>query len=105
MKLSPFAEGPSPNWARRRAPSRLENDLDAAVLLVTEHLVHLRTLLHRHRMRDDEGGVDLPFLDAAQEVVGPAVHVRLAHAEGEPLVHGGAERDLVQNAAVYARDR
>src|SRR3954447_26616699 len=40
--------------------SRLEHDLDAAVLLVAEHLVHLRSLIEAHRVRDDERGVDLP---------------------------------------------
>ena len=34
-----------------------------------------------------------------------AVHVRLAHLEGQPLGEGGAERHLVEEAAVDARDR
>src|SRR6478609_9933837 len=56
---------------------RLQHDLDAPVLLVAERLVHLRPLVERDPVRDDEGGVDLPVEDAVQEVVGPAVDVGL----------------------------
>src|SRR5918993_2673594 len=65
--------------------SGLQDDLDAAVLLVAEHLVHLGPLLELGGMGDHEGRVDLAFLDAAQQVVGPAVDVGLAHAEGQAL--------------------
>src|SRR5215211_3583637 len=85
--------------------SGLEHHLDAAVLLVAEGLVHLRPLLDRNRVGDDEGRVDLALADAAQEIVGPAVHVGLAHAPGEALVHRGAERDLVDEPAIDARNR
>src|SRR5688500_2139687 len=65
-------------WSRR---SRLgvQHPLDAAVLLVAKGLVHRGTAIERDSLRDDEGRVDLALLDAAQEVVGPAAHMRLAH--------------------------
>src|ERR1700758_1721779 len=83
----------------------LEHDLDAAVRLVAERLVHLGPVLERGLVRDHEGGVDLALLDAAQQVVGPAVDVRLAGADLQGLVHQHAERELVDQAAVDARDR
>src|SRR4051812_33701227 len=42
---------------------RLQYDLDAAVLLVAEHLVHFGSLLEPDGMGDDEGGVDLAIFD------------------------------------------
>ena len=62
-------------------------------------------ILEPDGVSDDKGRVDLAFLDAAQQVVGPAVHVRLAGAHGEGLVHERAERDLVDQAAVDAGNR
>src|SRR4051812_27643083 len=85
--------------------ARMGDDLDAAVFLVAERLVHARDLVERHAMGDDERRVDLVLLDAAQEVVRPAVHVGLAGAHGEPLVHQLPDGDLVVEAAVHARDR
>src|SRR5947209_107441 len=84
---------------------RPQDDLDAAVLLVAEHLVHLRPVLERNGVGDDEGRIDLTFFDAAQEIVGPAVDVSLAHAEGEALVHRLTHRDFVDEAAINARNR
>ena len=51
---------------------------------------------------------DLPIsriLDAMQQVVGPARDMGLRHAPGQALVHRRAHRDLVDQAAVDARDR
>src|SRR4051794_7206403 len=69
-------------WVSRRIGSapRLEYDLDAAVLLVAERLVHLGAPLQWDLVGDDEGGVDLTLLDPPQEVAGPSVHVRLGRA-------------------------
>src|SRR5688572_29805611 len=72
---------------RMASSVRFEHHLHATVLLVAERPVHLRAVLERRRMRDDERWVDLLLLDAAQEVVGPAIDVRLAGADGEALVH------------------
>src|SRR6185312_12183295 len=57
-----------------------QHDLDAAVLLVPEDVVHRRTVLERRGMGDHERGVDLAILDAAEEIVAPAMDMRLAHA-------------------------
>jgi hypothetical protein len=47
-------------------PLWLQYDFDAAVLLVAEHLVHFRSFFEPRRVGDDEGRVDLAFLDAKQ---------------------------------------
>src|SRR5690606_28434856 len=82
--------------------SGFENYLDATVMLVAEGLVHLRPLLEADAVGDDEARVDLAFLDALEQVVGPAVDVGLAHAEGQALVHRRAERNLVDQPAIHA---
>ena len=56
----------------------------------------------RHGMGDDERRIDLAFFDAAEQIVGPAIDMRLAHAEGQALVHGDAHRNLVDEPAVNA---
>src|SRR3954451_24037765 len=85
--------------------SRVQHDLDAAVLLVAERLVHRRPLLERNLVGDDEGRVDLSLLDPAQQVIAPAADVRLPGAHRDALVHQHAERDLVAQPAVDARYR
>src|SRR3954470_17021848 len=85
--------------------SRSDRHLDAAALLVAEGLVHLWAVLKADRMGDYERGVDLAFLNAAQEVVGPAVHVRLAGPDGQALVHHHAHRELSAPPAIDARHR
>src|ERR1700759_3040521 len=84
--------------------SGLQDDFDATILLVPEHLVHLWSLLERCGVGDDEGRIDLSLFDAAQQVVGPAIDMRLAHPEGQTLVHREAHRDLVHKAAIDARN-
>src|SRR4051812_20313654 len=80
----------------------LHHDFHAAVLLVAEGPVHLRAVFERAGVRDHERWIDLALLDAAQQVVGPAVDVRLSHAERQALVHRDAERNVVDDAAVDA---
>src|ERR1051325_4588143 len=82
----------------------LDRDLDAAVLLVPERLVHLGGVVDGDAVGDHEGGIDLALLDAVEQVVRPAVHVGLARAHGEPLLHEGPEGDLVHEAPVDAGD-
>jgi uncharacterized delta-60 repeat protein len=83
---------------------RIEHNLDATVFLVPERFVHPGSLVEADRMGDDEGWVDLPFFDSPQQVVSPAIHVGLPGADGQPLVHHGAERDLVDQSAINAGD-
>src|SRR4051812_7572468 len=83
----------------------LQDDLDAAVLLVAEHLVHLGPLFETDRVGDDKRWIDLPLLNAAQKVIGPTVDVRLARPDGQPLVHHLTHRDLVDQPAIDTWDR
>ena len=61
------------DWRRSASRSRsgllmrLEHDLDALILLGQELSVSLRRFVQAHAMRDDETGIDLPFLDALQQ--------------------------------------
>src|SRR3954451_2296442 len=86
------------------APSGLQHDLDTAIPLVAKHLVHLWPLLQRGRMSDHERRIDLAVLDATEQIVGPAVDVSLSRAHREPLVHEGAHRELVREAAIDSGD-
>ena len=61
--------------------ARLQDNLDAAVLLVTECLVQLRPLLKRGRMSDYERGIDA-LLDALKQLRQVVLHRSLRHAEG-----------------------
>src|SRR4051794_38840339 len=84
---------------------RLQNDLDAAVLLVAEHFVHLGSVLERSGVGDDKGRIDLSFFNPPQEIIRPAVDVGLAHAECQAFIHRLTHGDLVDEAAIDARDR
>ena len=99
-----LAKAPSPNAIAltpgshtfSSSASWLEDDLDAAVLFFTKRFIHGRSLFEWHRVRDDKGRIDLPFLNAAQKIVCPPVDMRLAHLPGETFIHRGAERDPVE---------
>jgi hypothetical protein len=56
-------------------------------------------------MGNDEGRVDLAFLDPVQQVLDVAVHVRLAATDRQPLVHDRPERQVIEIAAVDSRPR
>src|SRR3954470_5993110 len=83
----------------------LQHHLDAAVLLVTERLVHLRPAFERLGMGDHERRVDLIFQYPIEQVVSPPVHMGLTGADGQSLVHDGSQRDFVQQAAIDAGNR
>ena len=60
--------------------------------------------LERQMVRDDEAGID-PSLPYEVEQLGhEAVHVGLAGLNRQPLVHDRAQRDLIGDSAVNARD-
>ena len=82
----------------------LQYDLDALIFLVAEHLVALRRLVQVQAMRDYKGWVDSPLLDVIQERPHIALDVGLAHLQGQALVERRADRSLVDDAAVHARD-
>src|SRR3954464_2771815 len=74
----------------------LQHHLDAAVLLVTERLVHLRSTFERLGMGDHERLFYLIFQLPFPQVVGPPVHMGLTGADD------GSQRDFVQQAAIDA---
>ena len=80
--------------------SRLQDYLDAAVLLVTECLVHLGAAFERLGVSNHEGRVNLIFEHPVEQVISPSVHVGLPGADGQSLVHDGAQRNFVQQAAI-----
>src|SRR4051794_9756898 len=84
--------------------SGFEHNLDAAILLVAERAVHFGTVGQRDLVRNDEARVDLAVFDPVEQIVGPARHVALSHAEGQALVHRQSPRDLVVEPAVDAHN-
>ncbi len=86
-------------------PSGLEDDFDAAVLLVIEHLVEVGAFFEARRVGDDEGRVDVAVLDMRQQLRQVALDRRLRHAHGQSAVDGRSERDLVEESAIDADDR
>src|SRR3982751_6706880 len=80
----------------------LQHHLDAAVLLVTERLVHLWATFERLGVGNHERRVDLIFQYPIEQVVGPPVYMGLTGADGQSLVHDGSQRDFVQQAAIDA---
>ena len=84
---------------------RLHHDLDAAVLFLPEGSIHLGRVVEDHPMGDDKGRVDFASLDALEERRQVLVDVRLTHLERQALRESGAERKLVEPAAVDARNR
>src|SRR5215210_3546202 len=86
-------------------PLWLKHHLDAAVLLVPEYLVHLRSRLKANGMSDDKRWIDLALLDPAQQIIGPAVDMCLTGSDRQTLVHEHPHRDLVGEPAVNTGDR
>src|SRR5690606_14319629 len=85
--------------------SRFEHHLSRLVLLLVEEAIALARLLERQAMADEEGRVDAPLADHVEETREIFLHVRLPGADGQPLLHHGADGKVVDEAAVDARDR
>src|SRR5690606_6893771 len=77
-----------------------EDHFDAAVLLVTKGLVHVRPLLQPNSMGDHKRRIDLTLQNSLQQIVGPAIDVGLSGADGEPFVHHRAKWNLIQQPTV-----
>src|SRR4051794_24240999 len=92
------------SWMRSVA-LRLENDLDATVLLVAEGLVELGSFSERRPVRDDERGIDLALFDSLQQRRQVVLDRCLRHAEGQAPIDRRAHRNLVEEAAIDADDR
>src|SRR3954463_11768470 len=82
--------------------SWFQHNLDAAVLLVAEGLVHLGSPFKGLGVGNDERRIDLIFEDAVEEIVGPSVHMGLPGADGQSLVHHRTHWKLVEQATVDA---
>src|SRR4051794_9325840 len=100
------AVAPVMTTVSRSAMVRLQHDLDRAVLLLLEHLVGARRLVEREAVGDQVARAERVLLgEQGQDLVGPAAHVRLAHADLDLLVEEVAEWEVLLEADVDARDR
>src|SRR5262249_54972205 len=82
-----------------------QHHFNAAIAFLVEQAIRLGRLLKREAVRDEERRVDLVLANAFQQWPHEAVHVGLTHLEGQPLGEGGAERQLVEQAALLAGNR
>src|SRR5581483_9186142 len=80
------------------------DDLDAPLLLVAEDLVAAWRLLQWQAVGNDEAGIDLAALNPLQQRPQVALHMGLAHPEGQALAERRSERELVHEPAVHPRD-
>src|SRR4029453_19252780 len=82
--------------------SGLQDDLDAAVLLLLEDVVAVRRLFERHPVRHQVVHAQRVVVAGGQreDVAHPALHVCLAHPHRDPLVEQVHHRDRVGLAAV-----
>src|SRR5687768_4221987 len=86
--------------------SRLEQDLDAAVLLFLEQLVRSRSLLQGQLVGGQILGPErIVVSEQGEKVVHPALDVRLSHAKRHALVEEIEHRQRVGLAAVDADQR
>src|SRR5215207_2948733 len=76
--------------------SGLQDNLDAALLLVAKFLVELRSVLEARAVGYDKGGIDLALLDEREELRQVMLDRGLRHAEGQTAIDGRAKRYLVQ---------
>src|SRR5689334_4455718 len=83
---------------------RLQNDLDAIILLFLEHRESLRYLIERQPVRDDEARVDLALLNSFEQRLQIALHMRLAGAHSQRAVHKRSDREFIHQAAVHSDD-
>src|SRR4051812_16908030 len=83
---------------------RFHDDLDAAVLLGAKCLVKLRSLFERGAVRDDEGRIDLAFLDPFEKLGQVMLHRGLRHAERQSAIDRGPHGYLVDEPAIHPND-
>src|SRR4051794_19952920 len=80
----------------RLGRSRLQDDLDGPVLLVLEDLIPVRRLLQWQAMRREEIDAERVVVgQQRQDLIRPAPHVRLPHAQLDLLVEPVAEREVL----------
>ena len=81
-----------------------KNHLDAAVLLMFEGMVHIRAVLKRDLVGDDERRVELALFDPFEADRHVFLHVRLTGADSKSFIHQRTDRDLVADPDVYTGD-
>ncbi|OMP13419.1 hypothetical protein COLO4_01719 [Corchorus olitorius] len=82
-----------------------EHDLGDFVLVVVEHLVALGGILQAHAVRNEKGRVDLTLDDRVEQGRHVVLDAGLPGLQSQALFHEGAERELVDDAAVDRRHR
>src|SRR5712671_6813414 len=85
--------------------ARLEDDLDAAVLLLSKGVVELGSFFERGRMGDDHRGVDAAFLDELKQGWQIVLDGSLRHPKREATIDRRPHRNLVEETPVDADDR
>ena len=84
---------------------RVQDNFDAAVGLLAEHLVSVGRFAQRQPMGHDKARVDATLPNVIEQFRHITVNVRLPGFDRQPLVHHRAQWDFVCHAAVHSRDR
>src|SRR5258708_6448681 len=90
--------------SRAATSMRLEDHLDALVLLVAKQAIGGRRVVERQPVGDDERRIDLTLFDALEQRTQILHDMRLPHLERQPFPECGAEWHLIQESAVDARN-
>src|SRR6185295_12129885 len=85
--------------------SGAQDDFQAVVLLVEEHVEPRRRVAQRQPVGDDEARIDLAPLDSFEQRLHVSLDVTLAGPDRERPVDNGAHRKLVDETAVHADHR
>jgi hypothetical protein len=83
---------------------RLQNDLDAVVLLFPKHGEPFRCIFKSHVVRDDEAGIDIAVLDSLEQRAHVALDMTLPGPDGQGAVHERTHWKLVYEASVDSDD-
>src|SRR5688572_13748640 len=87
---------------RSPRPSWFQHDFDAAVFLVAEGLVEIGRIVQRTAVGDDEGWIDGALFDLFEQRLDVTLNVSLTGLDRESLIHGLAERELVDHTHIDA---
>src|SRR4029079_10044766 len=110
VRLRGFGKGSSMQYLltcalNRVGHSRLEDDLDASVLLVSKYSVKFGRFVERGNVRDYKGWVDLAVFNQFQKPRQVMLNRGLRHSEGPGSVDGTAPWNLVKKTAIDAYNR
>src|SRR5215471_4730752 len=85
--------------------SWLHYHLCAVVFFISKHTVRARSFIERERMADDKRWIDIASTNSLKQRPHVFMYVRLPHLQCQTLRERRADRELVDHAAVCARDR